>query len=71
MLLTCDEMKSDLKNMRGKHGSEEQHKKEMPARINSDEMDRKNIRVGLKSCIDPLDYEQHPPDNIVNIYSGN
>lgn len=70
-LHVCSRLIKDIADMRDEDTETQvlSHKGKMPAHVKSDVQDRENIRDKLKSCIDPLNEEDHP-DSIVNIVTG-
>ena len=58
----------DLKRMGDQKENEikEKHKEEFPSRINKDEDDRRAIRKGLATFIDPLDPKSHGGVSLLN-----
>jgi hypothetical protein len=46
------------------------HKEEAPARIRTDRQDRLLLRQKLDVCISPLNHEEHPPESLINIVTG-
>ena len=71
-LHTCSRLIKDLTEMQTTRKSSPEvtvHKEEMTARMKSDAGDRTNLREKLKTCIDPLNTDDHPP-GLINIVSG-
>ena len=46
------------------------HKEEAPSRIRTDGQDRLFLRQSLAICINPLNHEEHPPESLINIVTG-
>ena len=69
----CSRILQDLSDMADGHQSDQDgvisHKEEKPSRIRSDGQDRDNIRMKLKTCIDPFDAAGHG-GSLMNIASG-
>ena len=46
------------------------HKEEAPSRIRTDGQDRLFLRQKLAICINPINHEEHPPEILINIVTG-
>ena len=46
------------------------HNEEAPSRIRTDRQDRLFLRQKLAICINPLNHEEHPPERLINIVTG-
>ena len=67
----CSQIVKDVSEMKdeSRKVSVTVHKKEMPARKQSDAADREKLRERLTTCIDPLNPDDHP-NHLVNVVSG-
>ena len=46
------------------------HKEELKSRIAADEVDRIKLRNMLNTCVHPLAYADHNPEELINIFFG-
>ena len=68
---TCGELVSSLHALiDGSNNISTCHKEESSTRIAADQQDRRSLRRALSLAIDPLDPEQHPEGNLLNIVTG-
>ena len=70
-LHTCNNVLRDLDTMRNqKDIVKTYHKEELKSRIAADEVDRIKLRNMLNTCVRPLAYADHNPEELINIFSG-
>ena len=70
-LHTCNNVLRDLDTMRNqKDIVKTYHKEELKSRIAADEVDRIKLRNMLNTCVHPLAYADHNPEELINIFSG-
>ena len=70
-LHTCNNVLRDFDTIRNqKDIVKTYHKEELKSRIAADEVDRIKLRNMLNTCVHPLAYADHNPEELINIFSG-